>query len=143
MIVSLSLANSENPEPCQRHLLAEGCCSIICRVDSRASWVDQIGQNTEYEWARIGPHRIETWLTSDVPCQIAMGEKGCRPVIYLAVGRNGTAHYWQWASVDLKTNEPLPREAALTEMWLIINMSVQQTLSEVVPELRGWESVAI
>ena len=116
---------------------------IIRWVDARSSWIDEIARTPGYEWFRVGPRRIETTLAPGVPCQIMAGGEGDRPVLYVAIGHNCTIHYWQWASVDQETKEPLPLEGALDEMWLITDLAIRRTRSEVVPELRGWEPLAV
>ena len=112
-------------------------------MDPRSDWIEDIVQNRTYEWSRIGQHRVETMLTPELPCQIAVGEKDREPVLYAAVGHNCTVHYWQWASVDQKSRKPLSRPRALDELWLFIDGAIERTRSEIVPKLAGWETATV
>lgn len=112
-------------------------------MDARSDWIDDIAGDTRYEWTRIGRYRVETMLAPEVPCQIMVGDTDGEPVLYLAVGHNASAHYWQWASVDRDNLKPLPRSRALDDMWFIIEGAIERTRSEVVPELRGWETAVV
>ncbi len=61
-----------------------------------------------------------------------------QPVLYVAIGANGTARYWQWASLDQQTGEPLPREEATRRMWQLIGLAMITAKSRFEPELVDW-----
>lgn len=112
-------------------------------VDTRSDWVENIVQDPRYEWTRTGRYRVDAMVATGVPCQVAVGEKNGQPVLYVTVGHNCTVHYWQWASVNHRTRDPLPRQEAFNETWLFIEDAVRRTRSEVVPQLRGWDRAPI
>ena len=76
-------------------------------------------------------------LRPDLPCRITGGEVAGRPVLYVAIGINGTAHYWQWATLDQDTHQPLPRATALQNLRRFITLAMITSESEVVGELAG------
>ena len=69
-------------------------------MSSQSEWLRDIIRDPDREWHELSPWSAETVLAPDLPCRVMVGEEENQPVIYLAVGRNGTPRYWQWASLD-------------------------------------------
>ena len=103
-------------------------------MENHSDWLDDISTE-QYRWTRPTPALLETMLRPDLPCRIRLGTVGDHPVLYVAIGTNGTVHYWQWATLDRRTSEPLPKEEALSSLWKIIDLAMITSKSRVVPEL--------
>ena len=102
-----------------------------------AGWLDEISRE-RFDWARVGPHRIESELRPGLPCRIVAGEVGGLPVLYASIGVNGTLHYWQTASLDPDSRRPLSRSEALDHLWQVLDLVLIISRSEVRPEMVDW-----
>ena len=60
---------------------------------------------------------------------------GDSPVLYVAIGTNGTVNYWQWATVNQRTSEPLPKTEAIDQFWRIVDLAMVTSKSRVTPQL--------
>lgn len=102
-----------------------------------ADWLDEISEG-RLDWVRVGPHRIESELRPGLPCWIMAGEADGLPVLYMAVGVNGTLHYWQTATVDQESRRPKPRAEAIRHVWQILDLVEVISRSEASPRLIDW-----
>lgn len=99
-----------------------------------ADWLDEISAG-EYEWTRPGRTSLETMLRPGFPCRIMLGAVKDHPVLYAAIGVNGTVDYWQWTTLDARTSEPLPKAEAIEQLWSLIEMALLTSKSRVKPKL--------
>lgn len=106
-------------------------------MSTGSEWLDEIA-GQRHDWTRISPDLVETELRPGVPCRIAAGEVGGHPVLYTAVGVNGTVHYWQVASIDYPARRPLPKTEALDRLWEILEVLAVVSRSDVRPALIDW-----
>lgn len=104
-------------------------------MEGREDWLDEISADQQYDWTRPTPATIETMLRPDLPCRIRQALVGAHPVLYVAIGTNGTHNYWQWATVDRLTSEPLPRKQALADFWRLTELAMITSKSRIVPRL--------
>ena len=88
-----------------------------------ADWLEEEAASGKYQWTRIGPAGLEAEVVPGLPCRVNLGRQGEHPVLYVAIGINGTPDYWQWASVDVYTGEPMPKEEALARMRDLIDLA--------------------
>ena len=109
--------------------------STVLAMNDPGSWLDDVKREMGSDWTRSAPHCVEGVLAPDLPCRIIAGEKKGLPVLYVAVGENCTANYWQWATVDQETLDPLPREAALRSLWRFFDLARKTARRVVLPEL--------
>lgn len=100
-----------------------------------SGWIDQIVEGSSYEWERTSPTYVQTMLGPQLPCRVSAGKVDGHPVLYVAIGINGTPRYWQWATLDQKTHQPLPKAKALHNLWRLINLVLITSESQVVGEL--------
>ena len=100
-----------------------------------ADWLDEIAADSRFAWARPTPTTLETELRPDLPCRVMMSSAGSDPVLYVAIGTNGTHNYWQWATLDRVTSEPLPKKEAIGGLMKIIDLTMITSRSSVVPKL--------
>lgn len=103
-------------------------------MDDRAAWLEELSSQV-YKWVRIGPHRIETELRPGLPCRVMSGDSEGHPVLYMAIGTNGTIHYWQTSTVDRETGQPLPKEEAFDRLLTIMDLAAFVSKSKVRPVL--------
>ena len=106
----------------------------VMAMEDRTDWLDEISSE-QYRWTRPTPTLLETMLRPDLPCRIRLGAVGALPVLYVAIGTNGTVNYWQWATLDGRTSKPLPKEKALSSLWKVIDLALITSKSRVVPKL--------
>ena len=99
-----------------------------------ADWLDEISAG-EHEWTRISPASIEAVLRPGLPCRIMLGEAEGSPVLYVAIGVNGTVDYWQWTTLDRLTSEPLPKDEAIEQLRSLIEMAMLTSKSQVKSKL--------
>lgn len=85
-------------------------------------WLEEAAAG-KYHWTRIGPAGLETEVLPGLPCRVKLGRRREHPVLYAAIGINGSPDYWQWASVDRDTGEPMPKEKALARLRDIIELA--------------------
>ena len=104
-------------------------------MSDQSQWLQDIIRDPDREWLEVNPWSAETMLAPGLPCRATVGGNEGQPVIYLSIGHNGTAHYWQWASLDQETWKPLPRKAALGNTRRFIRLVLDRIRSEIVPEL--------
>ena len=109
--------------------------SIMRDMSEGECWVDEIVRNGPHEWERLGPFSTRSLLRPDLPCRILAGEKDGQPVLYVAIGTNGTPRYWQWATLDQKTRRPLPREKAMESLRKFVRSVLTVSESTVAGEL--------
>ncbi len=57
------------------------------------------------------------------------------PVLYMAIGANGTFHYWQYATVDGDTRRPFPKDEAFSQLLTIMDLAEVVSRSKVKPAL--------
>ena len=74
-------------------------------------------------------------LRTNLPCKVMMSATGSEPVLYVAIGTNGTHNYWQWATLDRVTSEPLPKKEAIAGLMKIIDLTMVTSKSSVIPKL--------
>lgn len=103
-------------------------------MDDGLAWLDELSRKT-YEWVRIGPYRIETELRPGLPCKVMAGEADGQPVLYMAIGTNGTIHYWQTSTMDRETRRPLPKEEAFSRLLTIMELAAFVSMSKIRPAL--------
>ena len=99
------------------------------------SWIDQIVEDSSHQWERIGPTYVSTMLRPNLPCRITAGEVDGQPVLYAAVGTNGTPRYWQWATLDQNSHQPLPQTEALRNLRRFLDLTLITSESEILGEL--------
>ena len=99
------------------------CSVIMLSMTNGTDWLDEIGTE-KYEWTRLGPASLETMLRPGLPCWIMLESVGDHPVLYVAIGTNYTVNYWQWATLDRQTSEPLPKTVAIDHLWRIIDVAM-------------------
>ena len=102
---------------------------------NREDWLDEIVVEQRYRWTRPTPTLLEGLLRQDLPCRIRQSYAGNHPVLHVAIGTNGTHNYWQWATLDRETSEPLPKEEAIAGLRKIIELTMITSRSSVVPKL--------
>ena len=100
-----------------------------------ADWLDEIAADPRFAWARPTPTTLETMLRADLPCRVMVSAIGSDPVLYVSIGTNGTHNYWQWATLDRVTSEPLPKVEAITGLLKIIELTMITSMSSVIPKL--------
>lgn len=101
----------------------------------REDWLDEIATEQRHRWARPTPMLLEAMLRTDLPCRIRQSYVGSHPVLHVAIGTNGTHNYWQWATLDRVTSEPLPKEQAMAGLMKIIDLTMITSKSIVIPKL--------
>ena len=106
-------------------------------MSAGADWLDEIAGG-RHNWTRVGPDRIETELNPGLPCRIVASEVGGHPVLYMAIGKNGTVQYVQTASLDRESGRPLPRAEAIRNLRQVIDVVSITSLSQVRPKLVDW-----
>ena len=99
-----------------------------------ADWLDEAAAG-KYHWTRIGPAGLETEVLPGLPCRVKLGWRREHPVLYAAIGINGSPDYWQWASVDRDTGEPMPKEKALARMRDVIELASITSQSRIKSQL--------
>lgn len=87
-----------------------------------ADWLDEAAAG-KHHWTKVGPTGLDAELAPGLPCRAGLGFREGRPVLYLAIGINGTPDYWQWASLDRETREPMPKEKALAAMREVMELA--------------------
>ena len=97
-------------------------------------WLDEV-RGQRYQWTSQGETWLETKLGPGLPCRIILGEAEGAPVLYAAIGVNGTARYWQWATLD-EAGRPLPRMQAVERLWKVIELAQISSKSKVEHKLR-------
>lgn len=103
-------------------------------MNEGTDWLDEV-RGQRYQWTSQGEAWLETELRPGLPCRIILGEAEGAPVLYAAIGVNGTARYWQWATLD-EAGRPLPRRRALERLWKVIELAQISSKSEVEHKLR-------
>ena len=98
-------------------------------------WVDEIVNECTYEWERLNPLSTQSLLRPDLPCRILAREKDGQPILYVAIGTNGTPRHWQWATLDQRTRQPLPREKVMESLRRFVRSVLTVCESAVVGEL--------
>lgn len=111
--------------------------ATVDSMSGDSGWLDEVVEG-RLEWVRTGRDRIESELRPGLPCRIVAGEVDGFPVLYMAVGVNGTLHYWQTATVDQESRRPLPRTEALRHVWQVLDLVEVISRSEVNPRLIDW-----
>ena len=98
-------------------------------------WVDEIVSEGPDQWERLGPLSTRSLLRPDLPCRILAREKDGLPVLYVAIGTNGTPRYWQWATLDQSTRQPLPKGKAMESLRRFVQSVLTVCESAVAGEL--------
>jgi len=101
----------------------------------RADWLDEIAREQRYRWTRPTPTLLEAMLRPDLSCRVRQSYVGNGPVLHVAIGTNGTHNYWQWATLDRVTSEPLPKKEAIAGLMKIIDLTMITSKSSVIPKL--------
>ena len=122
--------------------VGQGRGATVGSMSAGADWLDEISER-RCEWVRTGPHRIESELRPGLPCWIVAGEVQGLPVLHMAVGVNGTLHYWQTATVDQESRRPLPRAEALRHVWQVLDIVEVVCRSEASPRLIDWSKEGV
>ena len=91
-------------------------------MEGAAAWLEEIA-GSGYDWVGGGEDRIETELRPGLPCRITAREIDGHPVLYMAIGTNGTFHYWQTATIDPHTRLPLAKEQALGDLLMVMRLA--------------------
>ena len=105
-----------------------------------SDWLDEISSDGTYDWERYGDDHLQTRLRSDLPCRITVGRTADQPVLYMSIGTNGTARYWQWASLDRETGRPLPRSEAIRCLRQVMGFALVTSKSRFEPKLVDWST---
>lgn len=87
-----------------------------------ADWLDEAATG-KYHWTRVGSTGLDAELAPSLPYRVRLGFREGRPVLYLAIGINGSPDYWQWASINRETREPMPKEQALAAMREVMELA--------------------
>jgi len=106
-------------------------------MEGASVWLDEIA-GSGYEWIRVGSDRIETELRPGLPCRITAREINGHPVLYMAVGTNGTFHYWQTATIDPQTRQPIPKDQALGDLFMVMRLAAIVSQFDASPKLIDW-----
>ena len=94
-----------------------------------SDWLKEISEQ-RYEWTMLGEAWLGTELRPGLPWRIRLGKVDRGPVLHAAIGIHGTAHYWQWATLD-EAGRPLPRRRAIERLWNVMELIQLASKSEV------------
>ena len=104
-------------------------------MNEGTDWLDEVG-GQRYQWTRLGEAWLETEVRPGLPCRITLGEANGHPVLYAAIGVNGTSRFWQWATLD-DAGHPLPRTQAVEQLWKVMYLARLASISKVEHKLRN------